>query len=53
MLTALPFGPQSGKSTFTKRYLEPKGYVRINQDTLKNKNACVKAARVAVDEGKR
>jgi bifunctional polynucleotide phosphatase/kinase len=44
--------PASGKSTFTKRHLEPKGYVRINQDSLKTKSACFKAARAAVAEGK-
>lgn len=27
--------PGSGKSTFYKRLLQPLGYVRINQDTLK------------------
>eukprot|EP00299_Pterocystis_sp_00344_P013712 c6750_g1_i2.p1 GENE.c6750_g1_i2~~c6750_g1_i2.p1 ORF type:complete len:248 (-),score=72.24 c6750_g1_i2:407-1150(-) len=44
--------PASGKSTFTKRFFEAKGYVRINQDTLKTEAKCKKAAQEALEEGK-
>ncbi|KAG4087239.1 polynucleotide kinase 3 phosphatase-domain-containing protein [Neocallimastix lanati (nom. inval.)] len=36
--------PGSGKSHFAKKYLLPKGYVHINQDTLKTADKCLKAA---------
>ncbi|KXJ96665.1 polynucleotide kinase 3 phosphatase-domain-containing protein [Microdochium bolleyi] len=36
--------PGAGKSTFFWRYLEPLGYQRINQDTLKTRQKCFKAA---------
>lgn len=44
--------PASGKSTFAKKHLIPKGYVHINQDTLKTKDKCIKAAREALNNGK-
>eukprot|EP01079_Euglenida_sp_SAG-EU17-18_P011020 gene11020-2003_t len=33
--------PASGKSTFTKRHFEPYGYVRVNQDICKTRQACI------------
>ncbi|KAI6653783.1 Bifunctional polynucleotide phosphatase/kinase-like [Oopsacas minuta] len=44
--------PASGKSTFTKRYLVPEGYIRINRDTLLTPAKCQKEAQKAIDEGK-
>jgi len=44
--------PASGKSTFCKTHMEPKGYVWINQDVLKKKEKCLQACKVALDEGK-
>ena len=32
----------SGKSTFVKKYLLPRGYVHINQDTSKTKEKCLR-----------
>lgn len=34
--------PGGGKSTFWNNHLKDKGYVRINQDTLKTKEKCLK-----------
>lgn len=36
--------PGSGKSHFAKKYLIPKGYAHINQDTLKTADKCLKVA---------
>jgi len=44
--------PASGKSSFAKKYLEPKGYVWINRDTLKTPAKCLKAAEAALEKGK-
>ncbi|RUS20191.1 polynucleotide kinase 3 phosphatase-domain-containing protein [Endogone sp. FLAS-F59071] len=44
--------PACGKSQFASRWLVPKGYVYVNQDTLKTKDKCVAAATKAVKEGK-
>ncbi|KAL7714457.1 Polynucleotide kinase-3'-phosphatase [Entamoeba marina] len=33
--------PGSGKTSFYKTYLKPKGYVHINRDTLKTKTKCI------------
>lgn len=44
-LVLLVGSPGSGKSTFSRLYLEPKGYLRVNQDELKTKARCLNAAR--------
>lgn len=43
--------PGAGKSTFYWRYLKPLGYERVNQDLLKTKDKCLKAAREHLEEG--
>ncbi|KEZ44702.1 hypothetical protein SAPIO_CDS2785 [Scedosporium apiospermum] len=43
--------PGAGKSTFYQRYLEPLGYRRVNQDTLKTRDKCVQAAQNLLGEG--
>jgi bifunctional polynucleotide phosphatase/kinase len=43
-------GPGSGKSTFWSKYLSD--YTRVNNDTLKTKEKCMKVAREALDAGK-
>lgn len=43
--------PGAGKSTFYWTYLKPLGYERINQDMLKTKDKCFKAARKHLDDG--
>lgn len=43
--------PGAGKSTFYWRVLEPLGYARVNQDTLKTRDRCLKAARSHLEEG--
>ena len=42
--------PGSGKSTFVKQFLSD--YERINNDTLKSKENCIKACRLNLNEGK-
>ncbi|KAN0009329.1 hypothetical protein ACTFIU_006609 [Dictyostelium citrinum] len=44
--------PAAGKSTFARKYFGPAGYTIINQDTLKNKAACLSAAKTALSQGK-
>ena len=44
--------PASGKSTFCKRHLIPRGYVWINRDTLKTQDNCMKLARSTLSDGK-
>ncbi|KAF1849978.1 PNK3P-domain-containing protein [Cucurbitaria berberidis CBS 394.84] len=43
--------PGSGKSSFYWKHLQPLGYRRVNQDNLKTREKCVKAATVLIDEG--
>lgn len=43
--------PGAGKSTFFWNYLKPLGYERINQDTLKSRDKCVKVAHEALASG--
>ncbi|CAF9914539.1 hypothetical protein IMSHALPRED_001936 [Imshaugia aleurites] len=44
--------PGSGKSTFYWTKLEPLGYERVNQDTLKTRDKCVKIASEMLAVGK-
>lgn len=44
--------PGAGKSTFFRTFLAPHSYVRVNQDTLKSRDKCIKAASTALLEGK-
>ncbi|SZF03234.1 unnamed protein product [Blumeria hordei] len=44
--------PGSGKSSWYWRNLEPLGYFRVNQDTLKTCDRCIKIASQALSEGK-
>ncbi|TAQ85076.1 hypothetical protein B7494_g6595 [Chlorociboria aeruginascens] len=44
--------PGAGKSSFYWRQLQPLGYERINQDTLKSRDKCLKVAGKLLEEGK-
>lgn len=44
--------PGAGKSTFYRRNLEPLGFERVNQDTLKTKDKCLKVADSLLEDGK-
>lgn len=44
--------PASGKTNFVKRYLIPKGYAHVNQDTLKTKEKCLSACKQALAQNK-
>ncbi|XP_076112376.1 bifunctional polynucleotide phosphatase/kinase-like [Mytilus galloprovincialis] len=44
--------PGSGKSFFGKKYLEPKGYVHVNRDTLGTWQKCVSLTAKSLKEGK-
>ncbi|CCM00147.1 uncharacterized protein FIBRA_02174 [Fibroporia radiculosa] len=44
--------PSLGKSTFYRKYFASAGYAHVNQDTLRTRDKCVKAAEEAVHEGK-
>ncbi|OAA69915.1 DNA kinase/phosphatase Pnk1 [Akanthomyces lecanii RCEF 1005] len=43
--------PGAGKSTFYWKHLEPLGYERVNQDTLKTREKCIQAAKEFLDDG--
>ncbi|KAI4088001.1 MAG: hypothetical protein LQ344_006376 [Seirophora lacunosa] len=43
--------PGSGKSTFYRKHLQPLGYQRVNQDTLKTRDKCLTAATNLLVEG--
>ncbi|GAA6011052.1 hypothetical protein JCM11491_005920 [Sporobolomyces phaffii] len=40
--------PGAGKTSFYKKHFHPKGYVHINQDTLRTRDACVKLLRASL-----
>ncbi|CAE7192651.1 hypothetical protein PTNB85_06397 [Pyrenophora teres f. teres] len=42
--------PGAGKSSFYWKHLQPLGYARVNQDTLKTREKCVKAATAFLQE---
>jgi hypothetical protein len=44
--------PGAGKSTFYEKILKSLGYIRINQDTLKTRDKCLKVAAEHLSEGK-
>ena len=44
--------PGSGKSTIAQRFMVPKGYVWVNQDTMKTPAKCLKAVEEALANGK-
>ncbi|KAL3427713.1 polynucleotide kinase 3 phosphatase [Phlyctema vagabunda] len=43
--------PGAGKSTFYWKYLQPLDYARVNQDTLKTRDKCIKVAAELLAEG--
>ncbi|KAL1797383.1 hypothetical protein ACET3X_003989 [Alternaria dauci] len=43
--------PGSGKSSFYWKHLQPLGYDRVNQDILKTREKCVKAATALITKG--
>jgi len=44
--------PSSGKSSFSKKYLIPNGYVHVNQDLMKTPAKCHQAANEALENKK-
>ena len=44
--------PAMGKSTFYRTHFSNAGYTHVNQDTLGNRDKCVRAAREALEDGK-
>ncbi|GAA5835725.1 hypothetical protein JCM11251_007409 [Rhodosporidiobolus azoricus] len=40
--------PGSGKTSFFQTYFAPKGYVHVNQDTLKTRPACINLVRASL-----
>ncbi|KAJ3052725.1 hypothetical protein HK097_005817, partial [Rhizophlyctis rosea] len=51
-LLILVGSPASGKSSYVKTHLLPAGYVHVNQDTLKTREACLKATHLALSSSK-
>ncbi|OAA63134.1 DNA kinase/phosphatase Pnk1 [Cordyceps fumosorosea ARSEF 2679] len=44
--------PGAGKSTFYWKFLEPLGYERVNQDTLKTREKCIQVAKAHLEDGR-
>ena len=44
--------PASGKSTFSRRHLQPHGYINISRDTLTTQSKCLQAVDEALKNGK-
>ena len=44
--------PGAGKSTFYWNHMQPLGYKRVNQDILKTRDKCLKAATQCLEDGK-
>ncbi|OKL58889.1 hypothetical protein UA08_05654 [Talaromyces atroroseus] len=44
--------PGAGKSTFYWKHLKPLGYDRVNQDTLKTRQKCIKVAKELLSAGR-
>lgn len=44
--------PAAGKSTYYKTFLEPLGYIRVNQDTLGTRQKCQKVAEDLLRDGR-
>lgn len=44
--------PALGKTSFFRTHFADAGYVHVNQDTLKTRDKCVKAAEHALADGK-
>lgn len=42
--------PGAGKSTFYWNHMRPLGYARVNQDTLKSREKCMKVAQQSLDD---
>lgn len=43
--------PALGKTSFFRAHFADAGYVHVNQDTLKTRDKCVKAAEQALADG--
>lgn len=43
--------PGAGKSTFYWNHMQPLGYIRVNQDILKTRDKCMKAATQCLEDG--
>lgn len=44
--------PAMGKTTFYSTHFQPAEYIHINQDTLRTREKCIKAAEETLKEGK-